>query len=531
MSDKSENLKSTIRPARLPVPRATPSSPFFPQLNRVELATVVCVCLVFLTSSFYRLNHTDLWGHLSFGRWIVQHQVLPDAELFAAGNAIEKFTNIPWLAQVGGYLAFQKFGSEGLILLHVLLVTASFGILMWAATQNSGNQAWGITAGIVGYLISWPIIGIIRPQLVGVTLFVLVLLACHQLRRSWLPVIWLAIIFALWANLHGSFLIALGLLGLIALGNSWESFCSSKVAMFSDPLVKRYWLAVLAALVAAACLNPIGPGLLFEISSFGSTEALSAITEWRPLVLFSVSGSLFFGSLLITAVILRFSSRRFTPAEVLLLIAFGILTLSAMRMLIWWALVWPWVMAPHVTRISDNWSKAYKPVENNSSKTMRSLIAIGFIFMSILISPSAHALITGCSRGIQATTSSETPIHVAEEIRRRKIQGRFFARMDWADYLIWHSHNQVRPMVYTHVHLLENRVFNDYRRLAQGDNDWFAIAADHQLDYLILSRAHHRRLWNKVQNHPQAHLVYEDKQCWLMRLEPTEQEKKHPHGE
>jgi len=524
-------MESTTRPARLPVPRATPNSPFFPQLNRAELATVVCLCLIFLTSSFYRLNHTDLWGHLSFGRWIVQHQALPDIELFAAGDAIEKFTNIPWLAQVGGYLAYQQFGPEGLILLHVLLVTVSFGILMWAATQNSGSQVWGITAGIVGYLISWPIIGIIRPQLVGVTLFALVLLACHELRRSWLPIIWLSIIFALWANLHGSFLIALGVLGLIALGNSWESFRSSKVAMFSDPLVKRYWLAVLVALITAACLNPIGPGLLFEIGSFGSTEALGAITEWRPLVLFSVSGSLFFGSLLITAVILRFSSRRFTPAEVLLLIAFGILTLSAMRMLIWWALVWPWVMSPHIARISANWSNACKPVENNSRKTMRSLIAMGFIFTSILISPSAHALITGRGRGIQTTTSSETPIHVAEEILRREIRGRFFARMDWADYLIWHSHNNVRPMVYTHVHLLENRVFNDYRRLAQGDNDWFAIATDHQLDYLILSRAHHRRLRNKVRNHPQAHLVYEDKQCWLIRLEHTEQEKNQFPGE
>ena len=54
----------------------------FPGISGGTMAAVLVLCAVFLATSVYRLNHTDLWGHLNFGRWIVQHDRLPEADPF-----------------------------------------------------------------------------------------------------------------------------------------------------------------------------------------------------------------------------------------------------------------------------------------------------------------------------------------------------------------------------------------------------------------------------------------------------------------
>ena len=99
---------------------------------------------------------------------------------------------------------------------------------------------------------------------------------------------------------------------------------------------------------AASCANPLGPKLLVAVAGFGQNAGLAGITEWQPMVLgTALSGALFFGSLLVTAVLLRRSPRRISVMEILLILVFGLASLWAIRMLVWWALAWPWVVAPH----------------------------------------------------------------------------------------------------------------------------------------------------------------------------------------
>jgi hypothetical protein len=79
-------------------------------------------------------------------------------------------------------------------------------------------------------------------------------------------------LFAVWANLHGGFVV-----GLVALG----------LAAGRD---RRYW-AVLSACVAATLVNPYGPGLYVEIwRTMADSNLHSLIGEWEPMRIGALNG-------------------------------------------------------------------------------------------------------------------------------------------------------------------------------------------------------------------------------------------------
>src|SRR5688572_5620180 len=92
------------------------TSPYFPKLSFAGLIATVALCAVFLLTSFNRLNHTDLWGHLNFGRWMAEHAALPVQDPFSAAPAATPVLNAAWLSQLAGYFVQARFGNEGLAL-------------------------------------------------------------------------------------------------------------------------------------------------------------------------------------------------------------------------------------------------------------------------------------------------------------------------------------------------------------------------------------------------------------------------------
>jgi hypothetical protein len=91
------------------------------------------------------------------------------------------------------------------------------------------------------------------------------------------PPYWALPLLVLWANLHGSVVLSLGLIGPAVL----EALLDEKRSEW--PRVLLHWLPFTALAVAACCLTPYGPGpLLMPLKTLGLGPALSWIGEWRP---------------------------------------------------------------------------------------------------------------------------------------------------------------------------------------------------------------------------------------------------------
>ncbi len=498
------------------------SPEYFPACTRSQLALVVTLCLVFGWICFHKLNHTDLWGHLNFGRWMATHGALPAMDPFAAEPGEQAIVHSAWLSQLLGYETIATLGLEGLVLGHALLATLGVGILIAAIRQRGVPLAWAIAGGVAYYLLSLPIVGTIRPQLFGMVGAPLVLLACSYLPEKRHPLIWLPITFALWANLHGSFVMGLVMLGVCCVGVTWRIFGETgglKPTAF-DVRCVRMW-AALGLSVVASSFNPQGPALLTNVLSFGHHSALADISEWRALSVASLSGGLFYTSLAVLLVMFKISPKRWEMRDLLLAIVFGLATITAMRMLAWWAVIWPWVFVPY---LAAYWQARFGTNETPApATTMRTLQATGFVFMTILISPATNNLLLNQPRGIGTIGGSDTPIYVADEIARRKLSGAFFAPMDWSDYLVWEQPAGFRPLAYSHVHLLGDDIWQDHQQIAGGSGEWLALADKHKLKYLVISMDRNKQLAQQVSRYSRqpksrATVLYQDRKAVLVQL-------------
>jgi len=82
----------------------------------------------------------------------------------------------------------------------------------------------------------------------------------------------------LWANLHGSVIVGIGLIGAAVI----EALLQADKRSDWVAIVVR-WLPFAALALLAACLTPYGPySLLIPVKTLGLGDALNTITEWRP---------------------------------------------------------------------------------------------------------------------------------------------------------------------------------------------------------------------------------------------------------
>jgi hypothetical protein len=489
-----------------------------PRVSRAALAVVITLSAIFLLTGLNPVNHTDVWGHLSFGRWIVENGKLPTADPFRWDLPAVDFLNVYWLGQVLGYGWYSLLGLEGLVLAHGGLVTLMGAVMILAVRGRGVPTGWAVAAVVAGFLLALPITGTIRPQLFGMPAFAMVLWAVARLKFKTHPLIWLPLLFAFWANLHGSFALGLVVLGCFALAQTWETARAVGLSrrLWSATGPQRAWAAVLLA-TGGSCVNPLGVNLLFAIAGFGGNPNLDGITEWQPMVLGSLGGGLFFASLVVTAILLQCSPRQISTLEILLTLVFGLASLWAIRMLVWWALAWPWVVAPHA-------AATWMPRRRQAAETdpvrgvKRLLYGALVVFLALWWSPSTFGLITGHRRAAESILSSDTPHAMACRIRQMGLSGRVFTPMDWADYIIFHTDEAVRPLIFTHVHLTHPSVWRDYKHIYTAGEAWLEVVDKHEIDYLVLDRKRNGKLTALAVASPRCRVLYENRQGLLLEV-------------
>jgi len=507
------------------------TSPYFPNMSLAGLAATVALGIIFILASINRLNHTDLWGHANFGHWMIAHQALPSVDPFAAAPSEIPVLQSSWLAQIAGYQVQRQFGNEGLVFSHALLVTLTAGVLMLAVYRRGTPAIWAWVAGAAMFLLDLPIVGTIRPQLFGQLGAVLFLLACADMPRRTHPLFWIPIVACLWANLHGSILMGLAILAIYAAGITWNAYWEAEQRiglLFRDKRILIVWAAVLAALVGSF-LNPHGPLLLVRIALFNGHSALASISEWRSLTPGSLTGMLMIASVGLTAALVKFSPRKWEAHEIVMLGLFGLATFSAIRMLAWWAIVWPWICVPHAAAAWRKYRSAKTGgsiIDEDQPAAMRTVLAMGFVFMALLVAPPTYSIVSGRARGEAPIFVTDTPLYVADEAVRRHLEGNIAAPMDWSDFLIWKTDGRLKPLVYSHVHLANIETWKDYETIFKGDESWLETLQKHEMKYVLVSPKRYPVLAKRVilkdrDGSGGVRLIYQDQRCVLAEVLPV----------
>jgi len=216
----------------------------------------------------------DYFWHLTTGRYIATHGI-PSVDPFSFTWAGKPWTLHEWLSELGLYSVVSTVGTVGATLLVGLIATAAFGVLA-ALLRRAGVRSLVIV--LVCALGGWVLIPYltVRPQAISWLLLaglvaVLLSLRADRPRRSLVLIPY----FIAWANLHGLWVIGLGVVGLYLF--------FTLIGRTPMSPARRWMLASFGGCLLATMLTPAGPaGILYPLRYIQPGNwGLANIQEWQ----------------------------------------------------------------------------------------------------------------------------------------------------------------------------------------------------------------------------------------------------------
>jgi hypothetical protein len=206
-----------------------PAPPARPGYAGVPFKLALALAVVLLAAAFFRASNAptwylDTWGHWKYGQWIWEHKRLPEKEPFSAySDAGSPLLDTWWLSQVLCYRTYAAGGVEGIALFFALVEVAKAALYLAAIRRATGSLLLAVAGVALLYAGRWPYLGVFRPQAIGEVCWMALL--CLAARPPWPKwgVVVAPLCVALWANLHGGFLLAFVLLGALLLSRAWDA--------------------------------------------------------------------------------------------------------------------------------------------------------------------------------------------------------------------------------------------------------------------------------------------------------------------
>ena len=334
--------------------------------------------------------------------WIWEHGHLPETEPLMPLSRGIPFVDTAWLSQVAGYGLIRQFGIPAMQMFYAATIAGSFALLLAGVLRRTqGAIPAGFVAIITFAVVDYQQLLIVRPQLLGLVSFVALFTLLTAFR--WRTAYWFMIplMFTLWANLHGSFVVGLGLLATCCLGRGIDIFrrLRSMGAVTADPVVRRLFLLTQLAAVAVL-LNPYGLGLYTEVFAVAGHPNLRDLIEWDPLTLRMSQGKAAAACALALMFAYRFSPRRVRATEVLLLVGLGGASLWSSRMIVWWAPVAAYYLSLHSASIFRKHRSTDRAASPRSGKW--SVVTVGLAWIFFAYTPFGITLLHGNPRTPEA---------------------------------------------------------------------------------------------------------------------------------
>ncbi|MGH7781533.1 MAG: hypothetical protein ACREQR_17100 [Candidatus Binataceae bacterium] len=239
---------------------------------------LVLIAIMIMDST--RVADPDLYGHLRFGQQILFSGHIARFDTYSYSIAGLRWISHEWLSEVVIAWFYVHGGVIGLKLMK-LGCSAALVLILFAAMRETGASA--VTQVAIMLLASVRISVQIqfRPQIFTYLLLaaILMLLARDNFRGR--AMLWLTVpMFVLWANLHGGFVVGLGVMGLYTIVRGGQEIVAGRGSARFFHLA-----AITSACIVATLFTPYGAGSwLSVLHTIGNPSMLGAINEWQPLI-------------------------------------------------------------------------------------------------------------------------------------------------------------------------------------------------------------------------------------------------------
>ena len=447
------------------------------------------------------MRDPDIWWHLRNADLLFSTHRFPSDDLYAFTTHAGTRVNFEWLAEIPYYVGYRLLGERGIFLVMLFAVELIvFGIFL-LCYRRCGDVKAAFLAAWIAVLFAAINIGP-RTILFGWLCFLVEILLIESYRngrdRLWL----LVPLFAVWINLHGTWLIGLGFFFLFIASGFAQGSWGSMEAVRWTPRQRNKLLTIATLSVAALFLNPYGWQLVaypFD-TIFKQQLGVGFVDEWH-----SVDFQSFYGKLVFVVFaglfIFTLARRRSWPLhELLFALVATYAALTHKRFLFLAGIIICPILAVELI------GAVFEPYDSKTNRPLlNALFMAGYCVFAFFHIPSTTKL--------RAAESQYFPVAAIPQLQNSCASVHVFNAYEWGGYLIWNQRN-IPVFIDSRADIFEHQgVLADYLKATALDNP-FLILDRYQIGCVLLQP--NSQLVTLLENSPNWGVQYRDATAALL---------------
>jgi hypothetical protein len=434
---RDASAASAIAPAA--ARSATPA-----RVSMLRYSPALIVVLVMVADAM-RYADTDLWGHLRFGQAMLAQRRLIINDPYSYSAAGHLWRNHEWLSEIVMAALYNALGVHGLKLMKLLASAATILLLASAVAETGAAASLQLGVLTLSAVALAPQMQF-RPQLFTfVMLAALMAILARDNYRGRAP-LWLAIpMLALWANLHGGFIVGIAALATYAGFATADGLAQGRGASRGPRL-----FAVTLAATLATLITPYGIEAWYAVANaLRDPFTRLAVADWQPLHAAMIeawrespAGLLYGGCVLAMLAALIYSTVRAPRAGDLPILAIAFLmavaALVSARNMALFVITAAAPLARHLGAVA----RARRSIEAEHHVPERAAInpAVALVIAAVL------ALYSGLFTN-RLPETIPYPAGAIAFMAQHGLSGNLLGDFNWGEYLIWHTAPQSRVFI------------------------------------------------------------------------------------
>jgi hypothetical protein len=387
-----------------------------PWLTMPRLWLVVVLGAIGVMELIQLPSAIDLAYHIKVGQLMVAEHALPRTDVLAWTTAGEPWLDQNWGAQLVLYGIWRLGGFPLLTVVNAALAVATWGLVAAACRRRTANLRLVAGAVLAGYVASAAAFSV-RPQMFSLLLFAVELYLLEVARTRPRAALAIPLLMPLWANLHGAFIVGIGLLVIEAAVAAWRR----------DRAGVARWLLVTVASLAGLLINPWGVRVLdYAVSLPTNRTVIGIVSEWGPTSVRHLAGVLALAAMGLLAVALtRARSPERAPEQLLRMALLAVLAVWAIRATAWFGLALPVALC----------ALARERPPRPASDDRGSPVVSGLVLAVLAVALVAAAPPLGQNLFGARPEMTSAPRAAADWLAANPQPGRMFNYQPWGSYL------------------------------------------------------------------------------------------------
>lgn len=396
-------------------------------------------------SGLYLISDPDLGWHLRYGKYFFDNHRLLTDNTFSTQMPDFQWINISWGIDVLSYAIYSLGGMFTLILAGAIVTTLAFFFFSKAYRLDYWDKMF------VFPLLLFFLMPINSTSFRGQTLslaflgaMILILSRYERERKNIL--FFMPLLFILWANIHGLFILGLGIMFL------WKGFYLVSLYLnkrsLEDIMEHVIFFAVIAVLsVGATIIHPFGIDIYKDAWLHFQNPLLKNILEYLPPGEFTTQWyNLYFAALLaFVGLMLHLVNDTFKKK----LPQLG--TFSVLFALSLWVKRYSWAMYYMLIIFISPVAAIFKPKTKKTVFKFATVVFVIYTFAALYLKGPFNKY-TNMSWDIYCERFNKCSLQAASELKKYYIEGKTMTLYNWGGWLIW-NYPDLKPSTDGRMHL------------------------------------------------------------------------------